>query len=54
MRTHDTRRMLQMAHQKFDETGLPQWKHSEKWLHYCEVCKSKKQLEESVNYITNT
>ena len=53
MRTHDTRRMLQMAHQKFDETGLPQWEHSEKWLHYCEVCKSKKQLEESVNYIKN-
>jgi anaerobic magnesium-protoporphyrin IX monomethyl ester cyclase len=53
MRTHDTRRMLQMAHQKFDETGLPQWEHSEKWSHYCEVCKSKKQLEESVNYIKN-
>ena len=53
MRTHDTRRMLQMAHQKFDETGLPQWKHSEKWSHYCEVCKSRKQLEETVNYITN-
>ena len=53
MYKHDTRRMLQMAHQKFDETGLPQWKHSEKWSHYCEVCKSRKQLEETVNYITN-
>ncbi len=53
MRTHDTRRMLQMAHQKFDETGLPQWKHSEKWSKYCEVCKSRKQLEETVNYIKN-
>ena len=53
MRTHDTRRMLQMAHQKFDETSLPQWKHSEKWAHYCEVCKSRKQLEETVSYVTN-
>lgn len=50
---HDTRRMLQMAHQKFDETGLSQWEHSEKWSHYCEVCKSRKQLEETVNYLTN-
>ena len=53
MHQHDTRRILQMAHQKYDETGLPQWKHSEKWIHYCEVCKSRQQLEETVNYVTN-
>ncbi|RZD47962.1 MAG: B12-binding domain-containing radical SAM protein [Thaumarchaeota archaeon] len=53
MYKHDTRRMLQMAHQKFDETGLPQWKHDEKWSHYCEVCKSRKQLENTVNYVIN-
>ena len=53
MHQHDTRRMLQMAHQKYDETGLPQWKHSEKWIHYCEVCQSKQQLEKTVNYVTS-
>jgi len=40
----DTTRMLQMAHQKYDETGLEQWKHAEKWEKYCEVCESKKDL----------
>jgi len=36
--------MLQMAHQKYDETGLDQWKHSEKWKKYCEVCHAKEEL----------
>ena len=53
MYKQDTRRLLQMAHNKFDETGLPQWKHDEKWSHYCEVCSSKKHLEKTVNYVTN-
>ena len=44
MYKHDTTRMLQMAHQKFDETGLEQWKHDEKWKKYCEVCKAKEEL----------
>ncbi|EIJ66945.1 radical SAM domain protein [Candidatus Nitrosopumilus salaria BD31] len=51
MYKHDTRRMLQMAHQKFDETGLPQWRHNEKWEKYCEVCKSKKELEKTMNCV---
>tara|TARA_B110000014_G_C20100700_1_gene577732 strand:+ start:34 stop:1692 length:1659 start_codon:yes stop_codon:yes gene_type:complete len=42
---HDTRRILQMAHQRYAQTKLPQWKHSEKWDKYCDVCKSKKELE---------
>jgi hypothetical protein len=42
-----------MAHQKFDETGLPQWKHSDKWAHYCEVCESRKELENMVSLVTN-
>jgi len=46
MYKHDTRRMLQMAHQKYEETGLEQWNHNEKWEKYCEVCKSKKELEQ--------
>ena len=44
MYKHDTRRMLQMAHQKYDETGLEQWNHDEKWKKYCEVCKSKEEV----------
>ena len=44
MYKHDTRRMLQMAHQKYDETGLEQWNHDKKWEKYCEVCKSKEEL----------
>ena len=45
----DTRRMLQMAHQKYDETGLEQWKHDEKWEKYCEVCQSKKELSVKIS-----
>ena len=44
MYTHDTRRMLQWAHQRYEQTGLPQWKHSTKWNHYCEVCKANDEL----------
>ena len=44
MYKHDTRRMLQMAHQKYDETGLEQWNHDKKWNKYCEVCKSTEEL----------
>ncbi len=44
MYKHDTTRLLQMAHQKYDETGLEQWKHDEKWNKYCEVCKSNEEL----------
>jgi anaerobic magnesium-protoporphyrin IX monomethyl ester cyclase len=49
MYKHDTRRMLQMAHQRYEQTGLNQWKHSEKWDHYCEICTSEKLLETSFN-----
>ena len=41
MYEHDSRRLLQFAHQRYDQTGLPQWKHNEKWEKYCEVCKAK-------------
>tara|TARA_A100001037_G_scaffold306730_1_gene354686 strand:+ start:8097 stop:9749 length:1653 start_codon:yes stop_codon:yes gene_type:complete len=44
MYTHDTRRMLQMANQKFEETKLPQWKISEKWEKYDPKYKAKKEL----------
>ena len=44
MHKHDTTRMLQMAHQKYDETGFEQWNHDKKWNKYCEVCISKEEL----------
>lgn len=44
MYKQDTTRLLQMAHRKYDETGLEQWNHSEKWNKYCEVCEAKKEL----------
>jgi radical SAM superfamily enzyme YgiQ (UPF0313 family) len=44
MYKHDTRRMLQMAHQRFEQTGLEQWSHSKKWDKYCEVCQAEKEL----------
>lgn len=45
MYKHDTRRMLQMAHQRYEQTGLEQWKHSDKWSKYCEICQSQMELE---------
>jgi len=44
MYKHETKRMLEWAHQRFDETGLPQWNHSEKWKKYCKVCQAKEEL----------
>lgn len=44
MYKHDTRRMLQMAHQRYEQTGLSQWKHDEIWSDQCEVCQAKKEL----------
>ena len=40
MYKHDAKRLLQMAHQRYDQTGLEQWNHSEKWNKYCQICKS--------------
>ena len=40
MSKHDVRRLLQMAHQRYEETGLERWKHSKKWNKYCQVCAS--------------
>ena len=48
MYEHDTRRLLQFAHQRYDQTGLPQWKHNKKWEKYCEVCKAKNSLFQKV------
>ena len=48
MYKHDTRRMLQMAHQRFEQTGLEQWSHNKKWDKYCEVCKATKELSPKI------
>ena len=49
MYKHDTRRLLQMAHQRFEQTGLPQWKHDSKWNHYCQICQSRQELFPEIN-----
>ena len=53
MYKHDARRLLQMAHQRYEQTKLPQWKHSEKWDHYCDVCKAKRWLPDNVEIPKN-
>ena len=45
MYTQDTRRLLQWAHQRYDETKKDYWMHSEKWNHYCAICSGKLQLD---------
>ncbi len=52
MYKHDTRRILQMAHRKFEETGFPCWKHSEKWKKYCHVCKAHDEVNSNLEIST--
>lgn len=44
MYKHDIQRMLQMAHQRYEQTSLEQWKHSERWSKYCQICQSREEL----------
>lgn len=53
MHKHDARRMLQMAHQRYEQTGLEQWRHSEKWNRYCQVCKSREELNPKLAISSN-
>lgn len=46
MYTHDFRRLLQWSHQRYDETGKEEWKHSKKWTCYCGVCNAMSDLDE--------
>ncbi len=50
MYKHDTRRMLSMANQKYEETKLPQWKVSEKWKKYDPNYKAEKQLNRMIEH----
>ena len=42
MYKYDVGRMLQMAHQRYDQTGLEQWNHDERWSKYCQICEARK------------
>ena len=53
MYKHDTRRILQMAHQRYDQTGLPQWNHDKKWDSYCEICKAREELNQPITITSN-
>ncbi len=44
MYKHETGRMLKMAHQRFTETGLEQWRHDPKWNNYCPLCKAREEM----------
>ena len=49
MYKHDTRRMLQWAHQRYKETGLKQWKVSNKWKKYDPVKIAEQELAEKID-----
>ena len=53
MYKHDARRLLQMAHQRYEQTHLEQWKHSSKWNKYCEICKADSELKQTIKVPTN-
>jgi anaerobic magnesium-protoporphyrin IX monomethyl ester cyclase len=40
----DVKRILQMAHQRYDQTGFDQWSHDAKWKKYCNICKAREEL----------
>ena len=47
----DVRRILQMAHQRYEQTKEVQWKHDERWSKFCDYCKAKSEFKER-NMIT--
>lgn len=53
MYTHDYRRLLQFAHQRYDQTKLEQWKHSKKWVNYCDICKAESLLQSNISLQVN-
>ncbi len=53
MYKHDPKRLLQMAHQRYEQTNLEQWKHDDKWKKYCEVCKADSELQGMTTLLSN-
>ena len=52
MYKHDPKRLLQMAHQRYEQTNLEQWKHDDKWKKYCEVCKADSELQDMTTLLS--
>ena len=48
MYKHDTRRMIQFAYQRYEQTDLPQWKVSEKWKKYDPRYLAEQELVEKI------
>jgi len=42
----DSIRLLAWAHERYEETHEPQWKHDAKWAKYCNVCKAESLMKE--------
>jgi len=42
----DSIRLLAWAHERYEETHEPQWKHDVKWAKYCNVCKAESLMNE--------
>ncbi len=42
----DVRRILQMAHQRYEQTKEIQWKHDDRWSKFCDHCKAKNEFKE--------
>ena len=40
----DIKRILQMAHQRYEQTKENQWKHNENWKKYCDYCNAENEL----------
>ena len=53
MYKHDTGRMLKMTHQRYDQTGLEQWKHNEEWNKICPVCIAKEEVSLKLKTLSN-
>lgn len=48
MYKHDTRRLLQWAHERYKETGLKQWKVDAKWQDYDPLHQAIESLEKTI------
>ena len=44
MHKKDVRRLLQMAHQRYEQTKKEYWNHDKKWSDFCSICQAKNQL----------
>ena len=53
MYKHDTGRMLEMAHQRYEQTGLEQWNHEEQWDKICPVCIAKEEVSLKLKITSN-